>query len=300
MRSRLAVCPAFLICALAGTSIAQQFNPGHYYTPMFPGTIVEWDPSLQEVHRFSVPGVTSVTGAVFTPNNTLLFLGYRQNSEQVIEIDAAGSILHSYTAGGTLLGGSYLAVDPVTGMYAFANGTRVTVLNQQLQVVASTPVDFTRVSGVTFNSSGHLFADDSSAAGIREYAFNGSSLAFAASHPALNFSNLGMQWCADNSLLFARLDTGDLARLNLTGDTTSVIPTGLGGFVVHDVHQLDTGNILVSAGDRLYTFTATGQPLNQSAFPGDHMDGVAVFVPAPATGVMTSMLLLVCARRRRR
>ena len=132
-----AIWATFAASALAGAAVGQaQFVPGHFYTPLDGGQVVEWDGSLNEVRRFSIPGFGGASGAAFSGDGYLTFIGRpAQDVARVTQVDANGNVLRQSAEiqGGTLGRGTFLDYDPGTSRFIVADVERVSFLTSVLE-----------------------------------------------------------------------------------------------------------------------------------------------------------------------
>ena len=269
-------------------SDAQSFVPGHIYAPIDGGSIVEWDGGLNEVRQFSVNGVSTATGVTFSDHGTLVFIGLRNSTTNVMEVDATGKILNDYDTGrGGLLRGSYIAFDPTQRIYAFANETQVTYLNANLSLIGSTPSIFQRASGVTFGPNGLVYATDQFQTQIRVFDTN-RQLQQSISFPGS--AATGLDFNGANQLYVALFGDGLLRKLDLGTNQQSTIVSGLGFGGISDVEVLPGGNLLATGfRSNLSLYSAQGLLLDSNSGAGTFGDSAALYVPEPSAGLLLAI-----------
>jgi hypothetical protein len=158
-------CLAACCCDATAATLNNRFTPGHIYTPVSTlsgnARIVEWDLQLNKVREIPI-NAEGTTGAVFNDRGNLVVITRRNGNVRIVEYDAGGNAIDEYVRNppDSLLLGSYIDYDPVQGIYAFADDHQVTVLDGNLNFVASSDSIFDRASGVDFAADGTLYVSD--------------------------------------------------------------------------------------------------------------------------------------------
>lgn len=290
-----------MVCAFgamwgADRARGAEFVAGHIYTPI-DGAIVEWDQQFNLIRIFQVEGVNTSSGAVFGPNNELVFLARQGGDVKVLRVDADGQITGEYDTGhSSFLRGSYIDFNPVTQQYAFANDDRITILDADLNFVSHTMgFVFDRASGVAWGENGELYATDQLENTIAGFGSNFIHTGRVAHGFDGGMDRVGSRlWATDitqGEFGWFDLDTGSQGNLVDLSD--------FGEF--SDIYVFADGRILTTGThNELRMFDAFGTLLYQGGGFGGPGDGVAVFIPSPSGSLCLGALAVLHGRRNRR
>lgn len=287
-----------LAAACAHAAAQAQFVPGHFYTPLDGGTVVEWDGSLNEVRRFNVGGVVAATGATFNGSGNLVFLGLRADRLRVMEVDANGNILDEYNTGrGSGQRGASIDYDGLGRRYVFADDDYVTLLDDNLEYLGSTAGLFDRSSGVTFRQDGGFYALDQWTRLLSSFDSEGRLL--RQDNVGGNI-NTGMDIAPNGDVYFVSYGDQVVRRFDPdTGQTVIAKSDGFGHDDISDLKILPDGRFLVTAlTGPSFLFDQQWNPIAQSDHFGGVGDSMAYFVPTPGTLAVLGCSLLACRRRR--
>lgn len=296
-RCRIAVlCIGFLLSVVPTTHA--KFTPGHFYTPIDDGFVLEWDENLEQVGQFQIPGVIGATGATFNDAGNLVLIARRNNAVQFLEVLSDGSIVREFHASnGPLLRGSYTDFDPVRGLYAFANDDRITVIDRDFNLVDSTPPIFSRASGVVFRDDGSLLAVDQFSSFLSVF---DQDFALLDQIGVGGLGNVGMDVTADGDVLITSFADGNVFQYDFQTETVTPFITGFGFGDITDVFVLPTSELIVMGGaGPIFLYNSDGMLFNQSEKFLEFGDSVAYFIPSPNAAIPLATIMLMSAGRRR-
>lgn len=292
---------ALIACVLATPSLGQEFKPGHVYVPSRQGDIVEWSPDLIETRRFRVEGtVEESTGAAFNDRGNLVFLGYEAGFVSLFETDASGTVRGSFKTGQRGLGaGSHIAYDRHQDVYVFANSSRVTMLDGELNLIAHSDYGIMdRVSGLAFWEDGRIIATDLDEGRLTVME---PDLSVHMRIDLPGWANSGITRISENEFVYAETLPGGLNIVDVATGEVSPFTPGTHRLMA-DVDLLPGGDLVsIVEGTELLRFSPFGELLARSEpFPSRQRgSSVAVYIPAPATlPVIVLGTLLVSGRRR--
>ena len=287
------------LIALTIPAFGAAFVPGHLYTPIDGGYVVEWDSDLNEVRRFRTPGVLVSTGAEFNARGNLVMKVTQGGAGRIIEVDADGAIVNQYALGMNIGRGEYLDYDRTRDMYVCANSTRLLFLDSNLSLIGQTEPLFSRASGVAIAADGTIYAGDQNRNVIREFDID--TLAFIRQRPINTFTTAGIDIDADDNLYVSSYSDGRLLTFNTdTGANSSWIgPLGYGA--VSDVLTLPGGDVITcSFHAQLRRYSPNGVLIDAQLNEISFGDSVAYFVPSTGTGCSLAIGLSGTMTRRRR
>ncbi|MCC7390120.1 MAG: hypothetical protein IT431_15275 [Phycisphaerales bacterium] len=296
-----AIWAIFAASALAAGAAGQaQFVPGHFYTPLDGGQVVEWDGSLNEVRRFSIPGFGGAAGATFSGDGYLAFIGRpAQDVARVIQVDADGNVIRQSAEiqGGSMGRGTFLDYDPRSSRFIVADVERVTFLNSELDHLSSTPEIFERASGVAFKNNGEFYAVDQFTKLLSAFDSEGQLLSQT---PISGWNNTGMDIAADGAVYYTSYFDRVVYRFDPNTGETTLAHDQFDGEDVIDLQILPDGRFLVSAqSGPSFLFDEQWNLLAKSEYFNGVGDSTVYFVPGP--GVLLAMLpcgAMACRRKR--
>ena len=295
--ARFALLLSVLLSSVVPAPAALVLGGDYLLTPRDGGEVVVWDTNLVESSRFTVAGIDSVTGSVCNDRGNLVMIARRNNQVEVVEADLTGAFIRSYATGRfSLLRGSYIDFDPATRRYVFADDDRLTLLDADLGLVASSSPLFDRASGVAFGSDGFIYATDQFESLIHRFT---PGLALVESIPFSGWINTGIDASPDGSLLVSMFGDGAVDRFDPDTRARQNVVSGLGYGRVSTVLELPDGSIL-TAGTSLQLRSAGGSLLHTAAFSGD---SVALWqIPEPGVPALAAagVVLALAGRRPRR
>jgi len=272
-------------------------QPDMILTPGDGGVVTAWDSSFNSLGSFTVPGVGSVTGSIVNPDGNLVMIARSEITDtvQIIESDFTGQIINEYDTGaGSLLRGSYIDFDPGSGRYIFADDDKVTVLDQQLSFLGSTPEVMSRASGVAFWDNGNFYASDQSDDII--FHFN-ASFELVSQIPYSSRVSVAMDRDAQGNLVIADFGDGEIDLFNPLNSQRTNIVNGLDWGEVSGLLVLPDGNILTASGE-LKKYSPSGQLLLSGPAVGDSVAYYTIPEPGSISLFVSASLFLGLRRRR--